>query len=461
MTAKRPLRFWDLALYTVAMTLGARWIAVAATGGPAALPMWAAAMVGFLLPLNVAASELAHRFEGEGGVYQWTDETFGSLPGFLCGWLYWTNNLPFFSGVLVFLVNVLAIAAGPHAQAVLKDQTVFTSVCIVIALAVAGLQLLGLGAGKWLSNFGAFANLAVFAVVIGAGAFVAATRGPATSFAHHWAPPVDATGALLWSTMVFAFAGAEALAFLKSDIEGGASKIMQVLLVTGVLVALGYMLGTSGILALLSPAETTRLSGIPEAVRAAFARVGLPALGRPAVFLVGLASLAGYSAWYAVAARVPFVVGVDRYLPRAFALKNKRGAPVTSLIVQTVIVIALLLLSQAGGGLKGAYDFLVQMTVLSYTIPFLFVFAVYIAVQKKPAPAGAWVPPGGRKTALALGWIGLLVTLSAVLCTIVPSPDEPDKVLALEKILVASAILVLGGVPIWLFARLRRRKTAV
>jgi hypothetical protein len=52
------------------------------------------------------------------------------------------------------------------------------------------------------------------------------------------------------------------------------------------------------------------------------------------------------------------------------------------------------------------------------------------------------------------------VTLSAVLCTLVPSPDEPDKLLALQKIAIASVVLILGGVPIWLIAKLRGVKPA-
>jgi len=31
----KPLRFWDLALYAMAMTLSLRWLSVAAAAGPA------------------------------------------------------------------------------------------------------------------------------------------------------------------------------------------------------------------------------------------------------------------------------------------------------------------------------------------------------------------------------------------------------------------------------------------
>ena len=83
----RKLKFWDLALYGVAMTLSIRWIATAAAAGPAALPLWGLAMVGFMAPLAVATAELTTRFSGDGGIYAWTGQTLGHFAGFLCAWL--------------------------------------------------------------------------------------------------------------------------------------------------------------------------------------------------------------------------------------------------------------------------------------------------------------------------------------------------------------------------------------
>jgi amino acid transporter len=302
----------------------------------------------------------------------------------------------------------------------------------------------------------------VFAILMAAAFVTVRDTGPATDFVHaSYQPPLNADGAILWATMVFAFGGAEALAFLRGDIHGGVGKIVRVLVVVGILLVIGYGLGTSSMLAILTPEQTTRLSGVPEALRMAFVRLGAPELGRPAVLLLGLSMLGGFSAWYGVAARLPFVIGVDRYLPAAFARKNpKTGAPTVSILVQTLAVVVLVLLSQAGAGLKAAYDFLVQMTVLSYTLPFLFLFAVYVVVQKRRAPEGEWSAPGGRGVARLIGWVGFVVTLSAVLCTLVPSPSEPDKQLAITKLVVASAVLILGGVPIWAVAKLRKPKPA-
>jgi len=460
----KPLRFWDLVLYAVPMTLALRWLSVAAAAGPASLPMWVAAVIGFMAPLVIATAEMAYRFEGEGGIYVWTREAFGPFAGFVCGWLYWTCNIPFFSGLLVFIVNVLAMAAGPKAVALMQNQALFTAAALLVSIAVAAMHLMGLEMGKWISNFGAVAAVGLLLVLVAAGLVLAVRSGPATDFAHaSYAPPLTADGAILWGTMVFAFGGPEALAFLRNDVEGGIRQILKALAVIGALLTVAYLAGTSAILSILTPAQATRLSGVPEALSQALGRLGLGALAPLCLLLMALALLGGYSSWFGVAARLPFAAGVDNFLPAAFARRHPRtGAPVAAILTQSVAVVALVIfseVSQGRGGLKMAYDFLVAMTVISYTLPFVFLFAVYLKIQERPAPAGAWTPPGGTSAARLVGWMGLAASFSAILCTLVPAADQADKGIYVLKLLIASGVLILWGVLVYIWGA--RRAMAV
>jgi amino acid transporter len=448
---KRPLGFFDLALAAVAMTLSIRWIAAAAAAGPASLPLWILAAAGFMGPLVLATAELTTRFAGDGGLYVWSRDTLGPMAGFLCGWLYWTCNLPFFSGLLYFIVNTGAMACGPRVEAAVRDPAMFAILAGAVALAVGALHLAGLGTGKWLANFGAAAGFGLIILLVGAGAFLALAHGPATDFVHaSYAPPVNANGAALWATMVFAFGGPEALAFLRDQVEGGVAKILKVLMIVGALLVVAYAAGTAAILAILPAGEVSRLAGAPEAIRLGLARLGQAGFAPAALALLAAAMLGGYSAWFAVAAKLPLAMGADRRLPAILSkLDARTGAPTVAIAVQTAAVIALVALGQAGTSVKAAYDFLVSMSVLSYTLPFVFLFLVYLMVQSKPAPAGAWIPPGGARVARLAAWLGLAVTSSAIACTLVPSPDAADKLLAVVKLLVASAILILSGVALY------------
>jgi len=460
--ARRTLGFGDLFFYAASTALSIRWISVAAAAGPASLPIWGLAIAVFSAPLIVATAELTTRFTREGGLYDWTGETFGPFWGFLCGWLYWACNLPFFSAMLVYMLNLAALALDPSGKPLLDHPSLFMAVAVALSVSVGALHYLGLGTGKWLSNIGGVSAFVLIGCLVVVGAMVAARHGSATDFAQaSYAPPLNANGAILWATMVFGVGGTEALAFLRNDVRGGMKTILGVLALVALVQLVFYVSGTGAMLMLLSPADATRLSGLPDALILGLKALGHPGMA-PLVLLGGFLCLAGsYSAWFGVAARLPFAAGIDAFLPAAFGKRDpKSGAPVVAIAVQTVIVAAIVVLSQAGDTLKGAYDFLVAMSVLSYTLPFVFLFAVFLAVQGRPAPPDAWRAPGGLAGARAIGAVGLAATLVAVACTLVPSPDARNPWLEALKLVFAAAVLIVSGVVFYVLARRRQRRAA-
>ncbi|KAF0184437.1 MAG: Uncharacterized protein FD124_1686 [Alphaproteobacteria bacterium] len=458
MSPRPTIGFWDIVLYATAMNFGIRWLSTAAAVGPASLLIWIFAALGFLAPLVIATAELAGRHDGEGAVYVWTREALGPFAGFICGWIYWTCNLPFFSGLLYFIVGVIATACGPDARALLDQPGAHVIVASTLAIGVAALHLAGLGVGKWLPNIGAMSSLALLALLVGAGAILAATMGSATSFTNaSYLPTFDADGAILWSTMVFAFGGAEGVALLRNDVRGGMAHLVRAVGVVGIFLTLAYISGSAAIMAIIPTAEASRLSGLPDAIATSLAKLGFAVWAPVALGVLAIASLGSYSAWFGVAARLPLAVGIDRFAPAVFAkLHPRTGAPVAAIVTQTVIVIVLIVISQAGATMEAAYDFLVAMSVLSYTLPFVFLFVAYLKAQDRPAPEGAWTVPGGPNAGRAIGWTGLLVSGSAIFCTLVPSPDAADPAGATFKLLSASGVLILSGAAFYALARARR-----
>jgi len=56
-----------------------------------------------------------------------------------------------------------------------------------------------------------------------------------------------------------------------------------------------------------------------------------------------------------------------------------------ALLVQAAIAALCVFLGQAGTSVGGAYDVLVSMGIVTYFIPFLFMFAAMIRLQREPA----------------------------------------------------------------------------
>jgi amino acid transporter len=117
-------------------------------------------------------------------------------------------------------------------------------------------------------------------------------------------------------------------------------------------------------------------------------------------------------------------------------------------------------LGQAATNVKGAYDVLVSMSVIAYFIPYLFLFAAMIGLQREPAGPEVMRVPGGRRVAILVASIGLLSTVITIGLSVVPGDDEPNKPLAVFKTVGMTGLLILAGMAVYAVGRRRARRLA-
>jgi hypothetical protein len=102
---------------------------------------------------------------------------------------------------------------------------------------------------------------------------------------------------------------------------------------------------------------------------------------------------------------------------------------------------------------RGAYDALVSMGIISYFIPFLYMFASIVKLQREPAGLQVLRVPGGSRVAKLFGVMGFLVSVAAIVLACVPADDDPNKMLAVVKIVGGSAVMVVIGVIIYFMGK--------
>jgi amino acid transporter len=162
--------------------------------------------------------------------------------------------------------------------------------------------------------------------------------------------------------------------------------------------------------------------------------------------LIVLSNVGSCGAYIAAVARLPFVAGLDRFLPPIFGALHKRWkTPWMALLVQGVIGAIFIFLGQAGTSVKGAYDVMAAMTVITYFIPYLYVFGAMFKLQNEPAGADVIRVPGGKKVAKLIAVVGFITTTVTILLSCVPQPDEANKPLAVLKVVGGSMILLAIG----------------
>src|SRR5271166_5154443 len=124
-------------------------------------------------------------------------------------------------------------------------------------------------------------------------------------------------------------------------------------------------------------------------------------------------------------------------------------------ISQAVCCVVFILLGQAGSTVHGAYQVLVTMTIITNFVPYLFMFAAMVRLQREPVEASVIRVPGGKPVAMGLACVGFVTTCAVILGSMIPDPSEPNKVVAVGKILALSALLLGGGVLLYWLGKKR------
>src|SRR5262245_41237064 len=452
---RRVLTFRDLFLFYLVTSFSLRWIATAAAAGPSALVIWIIAALGLFVPLVFTVLELSSRYPEEGGVYVWSKRAFGPFAAFITGWTYWGSNLPYLPGLLYFAAANALFIGGPPWQAWSSNSMYFIVVSMAGLALTVTLNVVGLNVGKWLNNVGALASWVPAAALMTLGAISWSRFGSATPLdAHALVPSTGMKDVIFWSTIAFAFGGVESASTMGDEIEDCRQTIPRSILAAGAVMTVLYILGTLSVLLAIPKEQVTGLQGIAQALQTMTARVGVAWLAPILAAFVTLNALGGVGGWFAATARLPFVAGIDRFLPPAFGeLHPTWRTPYVALLVQAAIAGLFVFLGQAGTSGRGAYDALVSMGLIAYFIPFMF--AAMIVLQREPAGPDVMRVPGGRPVAIALAAIGFIVTAISIVLACIPPDEEPNKMFAVVKVVGLSGILVAAGVVVYLLGRRR------
>jgi amino acid transporter len=457
---KRGLRFRDLVLLYVVIVLSIRWTAQAATAGPSILVVWIAALLCFFIPLAASVMELSSRHPEEGGIYVWTREAFGDFSGFICAWTYWMSNLPFFAAILYFGAASALFAFAPRAQSLASNPVYYIAFAIFWLAVITLLNILGVDAGKWLNNIGALSSLLPLTVllvlaIVSWFRFGAAIHITPASLVPHW----SLDNAVFWSSVFFAFSAIECASAMGDEIQNPRRTIPWALLVGGCILTIGYIAGTAAFLFTLPAQAVAGPDGFVNGIRMLASRLGFAWLLPPMALFVALSAVGGAAGNLSATARLPFAVGVDRYLPPAFGSIHPRfRTPWVAIGVYGAAGMIVALLSQAGTTVRGAYNVMVSMSVISLFIPYLFLFSAMIRLQSRPVAPGVRRVPGGKPVAIALASIGLLSTLVTIVLSVIPSAEETNKPLAIAKVLGSTAVLVGLGVALFLVSLWRTHR---
>lgn len=431
---RRELKLWHVVSFNLSALLGVRWLAAAAHAGPGSLALWLVAAIAFLLPCALVISSLSARFPEEGGLYIWTKRAFGDWHGFLCAWLYFLSNVSYFPTLLLSGVAMASYMLGQTGIRYSEDARYAIPATLAAMWLTFILNLVGLRIGKWAGVLGAIAGYSIAALLVLFGLMVAFHGGSATRF--HLLPDLNFDSLNFWSQIAFAMVGLEVASILGGEIRDPGKVIPRAAWISGLGCAGFYMAGTAAMLALMKPEAISTLTGLAQAGQVAGARFSAGWLSPCFAVLITLSVIGQLTAFVAGNTRLPFALGLDHYLPPAFAKLHPRWhTPYFSIVTQGILSSALLLLLQLGETLRAGYQILVDLTVIATFLPFLYIFASGFKFGQRWAGAA-----GGVITALA------------IILSVVPPPGVASVWIFELKVVGGTILLAAAARPIFVRA---------
>ena len=392
---KRQLGLLDSTMINVGTIIASAIFIVPSTiasqlhaSGPAILVWVVGGAVSLLGALAVA--ELGAAMPKAGGLYAYLGEAYGPMWGYLYGWT---------AGVVINPASIAAIAVGFATYAgffVPLGTAGIKSVAILSIVALTVLNCLGVKPGTVTQNVLTLIKIGLVAALIVIG-FVL-PGGSAANFEPLW--PAASLGSLITPfgiamvAVLWAYDGWIEITYVGGEVKDpGRNLPRSIVLATLIAVAL-YCLVTASFTYVLSP---SRMAASPlVASDAAQVTLGRAGAGLVAVAIM-ISTLGSNNGIVLTAARIPYAMARDGLLPRALARVDPRFVtPVTSLVVQGVIAIALTWISIEPSW-KDTYGRLFTYVVLGEFIFYALSAGAVIVLRRRapemPRPYRTWGYP--------------------------------------------------------------------
>jgi amino acid transporter len=387
-------------------------------------------------------------------LYAWTKNAFGDFHGFVAGWTYWIYTIFYFPALLLASASMSAYVVGPSGAALAQNRMFLLVGSFVLLIVAVGMNLVGLNIGKWLQNAGGVSTYLPLLILAVIAFLLLRSHGSVTTFTLANMMPHWNWGTVnFWPQIAFAFTGLEIGSMMSEEVRDPRRTFPRAIFASGALIAIIYIIGTFAVLSLLPAVDVDTKSGVFQAITSGSTLLKIGFVGVLAAMLVSVGNAGGVGSTVAGVSRVPFVVGLDRYLPAAFGkIHPKWKTPYVAILVQAVVSGVILLATQINETANSAYQILVDATTIVYFISLMYMYAAAIRLayrKDRETTPGAVLIPGGVLGVWIASLLGIFVVLGGIALSFIPPAESANKFLFVAKLIIGTVASVLFGLALY------------
>ena len=442
--ARRPLGLFLVVMLIFGIITSLHGMSPLATYGLGAIFFLVGAVVLFLIPAAMVATELGTAWQREGGVYVWVSEAFGPRAGFVATWLQWFQNVIFWTVILTSSAAMIALAFGWEAGI---ENRLFGAVVVVGTIwLITALTLVGLRSSGALGTLGSIAGTIVPGLGLIAFAAIYLIDGNPSNLTGSSAeliPNLGDPGNLTFgiSTIVI-FAGVEVMATRMGQIRDPGRTYPRANLISVAMIVALLIPATLAIAVLVPSDQINITAGIVQAMDVAVEDVWgvgwLVPIFALAIYIDSIGEIAGWMAGTPVAMAT---AGRDGHLPPRFGELTERGAARPMLIAQAAVGSLISLLFIVEPTVSSMFWLLSAMLVQLYLLMYVMLFAAALKLRgSRPEVERPFRVPGGRPGIWLVCGTGILFSLAAFMVGFVPPSGLPESSVLSHTLVLVGAV---------------------
>ncbi|MBV9007720.1 MAG: APC family permease, partial [Verrucomicrobia bacterium] len=245
--------------------------------------------------------------------------------------------------------------------------------------------------------------------------------------------------------------GFEYVAILAGETRAPARDIGRSVIIAAPIIALMFILGTSSVLAFVGNNPIDLIGPVPQTLSLglrSFRVAGV--IASAGIIMMAVRSISATSVHLTGSSRLPMVAGWDALLPAWFSRLHPRfRTPFNSILFVGAIALVFAIGGQLGAGAQEAFQLVDNAANVFYGIAYAVMFALpLLGARAVRRDAPIWL----RVAAVC----GLAVSLLAIVFTVYPIIDVPNRMVFAAKIIGVTVICNAVGTAIFLSASKRR-----
>ena len=341
-----------------------------ASFGSISLLAWIFTSAGALVLAKIFSNMSKIFVNKSGGPYYYSKAGFGDFIGFLVTWGYWVSVWVSNAAIVIAIIGALS-----HFFPVLDTNPVIAvSLGLGVIWSLTWINSRGIKSSGKIQVITTVLKLLPLIFVIIVGMFF---------FDVNNFPSFNLTGESSWAAIssaaaitLYAFLGIESASIPAGNVKDPEKTVPRATMLGTIIVTLVYLLSSVVLFGIMPVDE---LASSPKPFADAGQIIGGDFAGYFVAAGAAISGMGALNGWILLSGQLPMATAQDTMFPRVFKRENSSGAPYIGLLIGSSLT-SILVLMNLTDGLVEAFTFLLNITVLTVLVPYLFVSAAYIIV---------------------------------------------------------------------------------